>query len=99
MDKHSNWYVYKITYPNGKIYVGMDFSQIACPWGYVGSSYNKRLFEDCEKWRETDRSWNIKQEILFQSKTCTKEELRKIEHEKIKEYKATDPAIGYNQRT
>ncbi|MDR2834530.1 MAG: hypothetical protein LBV67_12555 [Streptococcaceae bacterium] len=99
MEEHSNWYVYKITYPNGKIYVGMDHSQLACPWGYVGSSYNKQLIDDCNEWRLSNKEWNLNQEILFESKTCTLKELRRIEHEKIIEYNSTNPLIGYNQRT
>jgi len=97
--EHSNWYVYKVTYPNGKIYVGMDFSKYSCPWLYIGSSHNKKLRNDCEEWRLKNGSWNIKQTILFESRTCTRKELRKTEHEMIKKYNSNNPDIGYNQRT
>lgn len=96
---HANWYVYKITFPNGKIYIGIDYSEQACPWQYLGSSSNKQLQIDCHHFRQQHKQWVIKQEILFESTTCTKAQLRQIEHEKILYYQATNPDIGYNLRS
>lgn len=96
---HANWYVYKITYPNGKIYIGIDFSKTPCPWQYLGSSTNQQLQIDCDNWRKKYNSWEIQQEILFESTTCTVSELRKIEQEQIIAHQANHPKIGYNLRT
>ena len=97
--KHEHWYVYKITYPNQKIYIGVDWGQKAVPWGYIGSPTNPQLKIDCDGYRKTYQSWQLKQEILFESWTCSKEEILNIEHEMILYYHATDSAVGYNLRS
>jgi hypothetical protein len=97
--QHENWYVYKITYPNGKIYVGVDWGKLAIPWNYVGSSKNPQLKIDCDSYRENSQKWMIEQEILFESWTCSKKEILKIEHEMILKYQATSPEVGYNLRS
>ena len=108
--KHSIWYVYKITFPNGKIYVGQAYSYISqiVPWLYIGSSRNPELKKDSIEWLKMatpdkpgkpGKPGKLIQEILFSSDSCTRKELRKKEQECIKELKATDSKIGYNLRT
>ena len=104
MEKHTNWYIYKITYPNGKIYIGQVYKTKAdrdtvVPWLYIGSSKNPDLISDCKEWMMKKEVGCLKQEILFQSTTCTRKELKTQEREWIKKLGATDPKTGYNQRT
>lgn len=58
--------VYKITYPNGKIYVGMD---LIYNINYFGSA-NGRLIAKDFSWDE-QQSFSIKKEILWSSDTAT----------------------------
>jgi hypothetical protein len=86
--------VYKITYPNGKIYVGMDLTgtllyfgspsaqeQIAADLGLDGHRLELRL----------------RKEILWESETATDAEVRAMEVRLIREHRSNDPAIGYNR--
>ena len=66
---------------------------------YLGSSMNPSLVNDCKEWMKTDEVCYIKQEILYQSTTCTIQELNKQENYWIKECDATNPKIGYNMRS
>ena len=86
--------VYKITYPNGKIYVGMDLTGTAL---YMGSpSAYAQIVADLEL--DPDGfELTLRKEILWQSETATDDDVRKKEKEKILETRANDPAIGYNK--
>jgi hypothetical protein len=85
--------VYKITYPNGKIYVGMDLTATLL---YMGSpSAHERIAADLEL--EPDRfDLTLRKEILGESETATDAEVRKKELELIREAGANNPEIGYN---
>ena len=73
---------------------------VVAPWQYIGSSKSKALIMDSREWMESHvEEWKIKQKILFKSKTCSIEELRKEEHEWIVKLEAAKPEIGYNQRS
>lgn len=54
--------VYKITYPNGKIYVGMDLTDSA---NYFGSASSALIAADFT--REQRRDFVIRKEILWES--------------------------------
>jgi hypothetical protein len=82
--------IYKITYPNGKIYIGKDLTDAI---DYFGSPNSKFIEKDFT--REQRRDFSIRKEILFESED--EEEINKKESKFIKEYKSKDPAIGYNQ--
>jgi hypothetical protein len=86
--------VYKITYPNGKIYVGMDLTGTAL---YMGSpSAYTQIVADLQL--EPNRfELTLRKEILWESDIATDSEVRQIEREKILETRANDPAIGYNK--
>lgn len=86
--------VYKITYPNEKIYVGMDLTgtllyfgspsagaQIAADLGLEGHKLELRIRND----------------ILWESATATDAEVRAMEVRLIREHRSNDPAIGYNR--
>ena len=85
--------VYKITYPNGKIYVGQDITGSA---GYFGSPNSKLIAADFTP--EQLRDFTIRKEILWESETATNAEVTQKEVESIIMLRANDPAVGYNLR-
>lgn len=84
--------IYKITYPNGKIYIGKDTTDSI---NYFGSA-NSRLIER-DFTREQRRDFTIRKEILWESESASDQEVSQKEIEYIKIYKANDPEVGYNQ--
>ncbi|GAB4664300.1 GIY-YIG nuclease family protein [Mycobacterium avium subsp. hominissuis] len=86
--------VYKITYPNGKIYVGMDLTGTLL---YLGSpSAWQQIAEDLGL--DAHRfELTLRKEILWESETATDAEVRAREAKFIHETRANDPAIGYNK--
>jgi hypothetical protein len=85
--------VYKITYPNGKIYVGLDLTDNI---RYFGSADPKLIAEDFPD-RQTRSDFTVRREILWESDTASDAEVRAKEVELIKQLHANDPAIGYNR--
>ena len=63
--------VYKITYPNGKIYVGMDLTDTI---SYFGSADGALVATDFT--REQQRDMTIRREILWESATASDREVR-----------------------
>lgn len=84
--------IYKITYPNGKIYVGMDLTDSIT---YFGSPSCALVAADFT--REDRRSFTIRKEILWESGTTSDGEVRRKEIEFILMAESNDPAKGYNQ--
>jgi hypothetical protein len=84
--------IYKITYPNGKIYVGQDRTDSA---NYFGSADSSLIAKDFT--REDLRDFTIRKQILWESNTATREELNQKEVEFILALKANDPSTGYNR--
>lgn len=85
--------IYKITYPNGKIYVGQDVTDSI---NYFGSADGKLIKKDFT--REERRDFTIRKEILWESETATQQEVNQKEIEFILKLKSNDPSIGYNKR-
>ena len=85
--------IYKITYPNGKIYIGQDRTDSI---GYFGSPDSKLIEKDFTA--EQRRDFSIRKQILWESETATDAELNAKEIELIHELRSNDPAVGYNQR-
>jgi hypothetical protein len=85
--------IYKITYPNGKIYVGMDLTGT---FRYFGSPDSKALEADFTP--EQRRDFTIRREIIWESDVATDSEVRQKEIAFIRELRSNDPAIGYNKR-
>jgi hypothetical protein len=84
--------VYKITYPNGKIYVGMDLlDQI----NYFGSADHAVIARDFT--REQRRDMTIRKESLWKSESASEAEVRRIEVEFIRKLRSNDPTVGYNR--
>ena len=84
--------IYKITYPNGKIYVGQDRTDSI---NYFGSASSKLIADDFT--REQRQDFTIRKEILWESETTTSAEVTVKEIEFILALKSNDPAIGYNR--
>ena len=84
--------VYKITYPNGKIYIDSDLTDSA---NYLGSASSELILKDFT--REELRDFTIRKEILWESQDATKSEVLRVEGHFIRNLQANDPAIGYNR--
>jgi hypothetical protein len=86
--------IYKITYPNGRIYVGMDST--GDNLRYFGSPDREYLEKDfvLEEMKEI----TLRKEILFSSEDISDSELGKKETEFILQYHSNDPSKGYNLR-
>jgi hypothetical protein len=84
--------IYKITYPNGKIYIGKD---LTCTLNYYGSANSKLIERDFTL--EQMRDFTVRKEILWESDIATDKEVNLKEVEYIKAFNSNDPAVGYNQ--
>lgn len=84
--------IYKITYPNGKIYIGKDLTDSI---NYFGSADGKIIEKDFT--REQRRDFNIKKEIIWEADNALDEEVNRKEIEFIKFFKSNNPKIGYNR--
>ncbi len=85
--------IYRVTYPNGKVYVGMDLTGTLL---YFGSA-NSRLVE-ADFTPEQRRDFTVRKEVLWESETASDTEVRLREVEYIVKLRANDPAICYNRR-
>jgi hypothetical protein len=84
--------IYKITYPNGKIYVGSD---VAYNINYFGSANHESVAHDFS-W-EQQQDFTIRKEILYWSEDASNSEVLKLEMHYIRSLQANDPEIGYNR--
>lgn len=84
--------IYKITYPNGKIYVGQDRCNDI---NYFGSASNALIAMDFTP--EQRRDFTIRREILWESETATRAEITAKEIEFITALRSNDPSVGYNR--
>jgi len=84
--------IYKITYPNGKIYIGKDLTE---SFNYFGSSDSKLIARDFT--REQLRDMTIRKEVLWESETSTDSEVSRKQAEYIRSYRSNDPSVGYNR--
>ena len=84
--------IYKITYPNGKIYVGQDVTDSI---NYFGSASSELIAKDFT--REERRDFTIRKEILWESETASQEEVNRKEIECIRALNSNNPEIGYKR--
>ncbi len=82
--------IYKITYPNGKIYIGKDLTDSINYFGSASSEYIAKDFTRTER-----RDMTIRKEILLESEDT--KEINKKESEYIHKYESNNPDIGYKQ--
>lgn len=81
--------IYKITYPNGKIYVGKDLTNTLTYFGSVNDALVKKDFTD-----EQMKNFTVSKEILFESDD--EQEINKVEVKWILELNSNNSVIGYN---
>jgi hypothetical protein len=62
---HFDYVIYKITFPNGKIYVGKDIGGSGHSLRYFGSWNNALVAQDLTKEQLSD--FTLRKEILFES--------------------------------
>ena len=62
--------IYKITYPNGKIYIGQDRTDDI---NYFGSPHSALIARDFT--REQRRSFTVRREILWEAETASQSEV------------------------
>lgn len=82
----------RITYPNGKIYVGMDLTGTLL---YFGSVDSDRVAADFAP--EQRRDFTVRKKVLWESDIISDAEVRQREVEFIRALRANDPAVGYNR--
>ncbi|WP_448247233.1 hypothetical protein [Thalassotalea agariperforans] len=90
MDDRTRKVIYRITYPNGKIYIGKDLTDSI---NYFGSAESKRIAKDFTKAERND--FTIRKEVIFESDDV--KEINAIESKLILEHCSNNPEIGYNQ--
>ncbi len=85
--------IYKITYPNGKIYIGQDITNTIT---YFGSPNSKLIEQDFT--REQKRDFTIRKEILLElPDNINNSEVFRHEVALIREHRSNDPSVGYNR--
>jgi hypothetical protein len=84
--------VFKVTYPNGKSYVGKDLTDSI---NYFGSANSELIAEDFT--REERRDFRIRREILWESDKASDEEAGRKELELIRALDSNNPKVGYNR--
>jgi len=84
--------IYKITYPNGKIYIGKDLTGTLNYFGSANSELIEKDFTPKQK-----RDFTIRKEILWECENCTNKEVNEKEIKFIKLYQSNNPKIGYNR--
>lgn len=82
--------IYKITYPNGKIYIGKDLTGTLT---YFGSVNSRLVAADFSLEQQAD--FVIRKQILYQS-SCDRD-LAKAEIQLILENGSNNPHVGYNR--
>lgn len=82
--------IYKIIYPNGKIYIGKDLTNTLTYFGSVNSELVAKDFSEQQM-----RDFSVRKQIIFESEST--EEINKIEAHLIVEHGANNPDLGYNK--
>ena len=84
--------IYKVTYPNGKIYIGKDLTNTT---NYFGSANSKLI--DLDFSVEEMRDFTIRKEVIWWSDTATDIEVNLEEVKLIRQFQSNNPVIGYNR--
>jgi hypothetical protein len=84
--------VYRITYPNGKTYIGKDLTDTI---DYFGSPDSELIARDFTS--EERRDFTVRKEVLWWSETATDSEVALKEAELIRHHRSNDPRVGYNR--
>ena len=86
-------YIYKLTFPNGKIYIGQDRIGEINYFGSADPNLIRRDFTDDQM-----RDFSVRKEILWETGSATIQEINQKEIDFILKYRSSNPEIGYNQR-
>lgn len=84
--------IYKITYPNGKIYVVKDLDDCITCFGSVNGELLAKDFT-----RKQRRDFTVRREIIWESESATDDEVKQVEGAYIRALGANDPKMGYNE--
>ena len=84
--------VYRITYPNGKIYIGQDRTNSINYFGSASDDLVARDFGLAER-----QSFTVTRDILWSSETASRAEVTRVEIEFIRRFRSSDPLVGYNR--
>jgi hypothetical protein len=84
--------IYKITYPNDKIYFGQNRTDST---NHFGSASSELIAKDFT--HKHGRDFTIRKVILWESKTASPKEVSQKEIEFILKLRSNDPTVGYNQ--
>jgi hypothetical protein len=84
--------IYRITFPNGKIYVGKDETDTITYFGSPNATLVASDFTDEER-----NSFSVTRDILWRSETASRREVNQKEMEFILRLRSNDPEIGYNR--
>lgn len=88
-DRSCIYKIYKLTFPNGMIYIGMTKQSMR--WRlYAGYRHNKNMMTAIAKWGKQ----NIQKEILVDNLSLEEADLAEIQY--IQQYDSTNPKVGYN---
>ena len=88
-----DYVVYKLTFPNGKIYIGKDIGAKGHSLRYFGSWDEELVQRDFTE--SQLRDFTVRKEVIFESRD--KGEVSKKEGEYILSFRSNDPSIGYNK--
>jgi len=84
--------IFKILYPNGKIYVGKDETNSINYFGSVSSALIARDFTSDER-----KSFTITRELIWESNSASVRDLNQMELAFIRSLESNHPDIGYNR--
>ena len=90
--KFMGYSVYKLTAPNGKVYIGITSRDPKIRWN-AGNGYrcNKHFYDAIQKY-----GWeNIKKDVLYSG--VSQEDAYRLEIELISQYRSNDREFGYNK--
>jgi len=87
--------IYKITYPNGKIYIGKDLVYGKNGINYFGSASAESIAKDFSF--EQQINFTIHKKILWHSDSATDKEVSQQEVAFIRLPQSNNPEIGYNR--
>ena len=87
-----NYSVYKLTAPNGKVYIGITSRDPKIRWNAGnGYKYNKHFYDAIQKY-----GWeNIKKDVLYSE--ISQEDAYMLEKELILKYRSNEREYGYNK--
>lgn len=93
--------VFKVTFPNNKIYIGSDTAKTARIdfFKYFGSPIKAKHDMLCElgEYLISGDAYTLKKEILYAKEDVRVGDILQIEQQFIKELQAKNPDIGYNR--